>query len=353
MMEMRQANFRRMLRAGELSVPPLDIRVIQTARNAGEDAVLDVAWRGQSCRYVAQLKQDARPQTLKLATDQARQLAGKSSKSRPMVIVPYLTGEKLDELLGAGVSALDFCGNAAVEAPGRFLFYKSGNPNRYPDSSPIQSAYRGDSSLVARVLLLAREFQAIGDILAAIRERGGSLTMGTVSKVLQRLEADLVIQRPTRNRVRVIQPETLMDGLLEAWQPPRLESMWTGKVSLPAPNLLSSLERLARESDLVRTGESSAGEYAVWAGEPIITCYCRATPALLLNELGAEVKETGAFPNLRLLQTDDQRVYFDRRPKLTASPVQSWLEMASGDKRQKEVAGQIQRLLLDPVGGKP
>lgn len=350
MRKMQEANFDKMLRAGELRVPPLDIRVLAPGRSAGNrDAVIEVAWRGQSCRYVAELRRDAKPQTLKLAVDQAKQVAQKSGQGAPLIIAPYLSSDKLEQLLSAGVSALDFCGNAALEAPGRFLFYKTGSPNLYPDSSPVRSAYRGDGSLIARVLLLQGAFPAIGEILAAIQERGGSLTMGTVSKVLQRLESDLVIERPSRNSVRLIQPDRLLDGLLEAYQAPKIENTWLGKVALPTAKLLNRLEELARDGELVRTGESSAGDYATWAGEPLVACYCHATPLKLLEDLNAPAKETRAFPNLRLVQTDDQRVYFDRRPRLAASPIQSWLEMASGDKRQKETAEQIRSILLQTL----
>ena len=353
MKKIRVANFEKMLQRGELHVPPLEVRVIAGCRGRADvqpDATIDVTWRGKSCRYVVELKRDAKPQTLKLAVDQVKQYAQQTGSGRPMVVAPYLTGEKLDQLLAAGVSALDFCGNAAVEAPGLFLFYKTGNPNRFADSSPIRSAYRGDGSLVARVILLQREFGAISDILTAIRRRGGSLAMGTVSKVLQRLESDLVIDRPSRRSVRLIQPEKLLDQLLGSYQPPKIESVWTGKVALSNADLLSQLERLGKEASLVRTGESSAIQYATYAGEPIVACYSRAAPDVLLKQLGVETKETRGFANLQLIQTDDQRVYFDRRPQLAASPIQAWLEMAGGDKRQKEVAEQIKAMLLDNTG---
>lgn len=57
-----------------------------------------------------------------------------------------------------------------------------------------------------------------------------------------------------------------------------------------------------------------------------------------------------AFANLRLIQTEDQLVYFDARPNPTASPIQAWLEMAGGDKRQQEVAGQIRGAILSATG---
>jgi len=204
---------------------------------------------------------------------------------------------------------------------------------------------------VARVLLLERQFQTVGDVLASIKLRGGSLTLGTVSKALKRLEADLAISRPSRNVVRVLQPDVLLEGLLGAYQPPKVQGIWLGKVSLPASELLARLRGIAGTSGgLVRTGESSASEYAVWAGEPIVACYCRETPATLIERLGAEADETLAFPNLRLTQTEDQRVYFDARSSWIASPIQAWLEMASGDKRQKQTAEQIYNGILIETG---
>jgi hypothetical protein len=343
---MSAINFDMMLRDGRLSVPPLEIRVLGGRRGGGQGTPIDVAWRGRWWRFVAEVRRDAKPLTLKVAMEQVRGRASASGQRRPMIIAPYLSGEKLEQLLGAGVSALDFSGNAAIEVPGEFLFFKTGSPNLYPDSTPIRSAYRGDGSLVARVLLLERQFDAIGAILASIRSRGGALTLGTVSKVLQRLEADLAIERPSRNTVRVIQAERLLDGLLDAYQAPKAQEMWTGKVGLPASKLLNRLEGQGGDGGLVRTGEASAPEYAAWAGEPVVACYCQARPATVLARLGTEAKETRAFANLRLIQTGDQLVYFDRRANLTASPIQAWLEMASGDKRQKEAAEQIRRRIL-------
>lgn len=348
MRKMTESNFEDLLISGGLSVPPLEIKVVSAQRPNGEDAILDVAWRNRTSRFVVELKSNAKPQTLKLATQQAKEYASACGEGRPMVIAPFISGTKLEELLDAGVSALDFCGNGAVETD-QFFFFKTGNPNQYRDSAPIRSAYRGDSSLVARVFLLQPQFQAVGDILEVIKERGGSLTFGTVSKALKRLESDLVIERPSRSEIKLIQVERLLDQLLEEYQPPKTESTWEGKVELLTSDLLKKLERISTQSDIVRTGNATAQEYAVYAGEPIIECYCRDAPSDVLGEFDVTTKQTKSFSNLRLLQTNDQRVYFDRRPELAASPIQSWLEMATGDKRQEESSEQIKQLLRKPV----
>jgi hypothetical protein len=347
--KMTEVDLVTMLQDGRLEAPPLEIRVLE-GQIRGREALIDVAWHGRSCRFAAKLRRDAKPLTLKVAIEQVRGSTDSPRAARPMIVAPYFSREKLDQLLEAGVSGIDFSGNAVVNVPGKFLFYKTGSPNRYPESTPIRSAYRGHGSLVARVLLLEGEFQAVGAVQEAIHSRGGALTLSMISKVLQRLEADLAIERPSRNAVRVLQPERLLTGLLEAYKPPRTQATWMGKVSLPVDSLLARLEEITSDGDVVRTGEASAVEYASWAGEPVIACYCRTKPPELLARLGVESKETRAFANLRLLQTDDQLVYFDARPNLASSPIQAFLEMASGDKRQKDVAQRIRSAILSTTG---
>ena len=48
-------------------------------------------------------------------------------------------------------------------------------------------------------------------------------------------------------------------------------------------------------------------------------------------------------------ETKDNTVYFDRRPGLVASPVQTYLELVTGDKRSQETAEQLRRPILRPL----
>jgi len=55
------------------------------------------------------------------------------------------------------------------------------------------------------------------------------------------------------------------------------------------------------------------------------------------------------FPNATLIETEDPAVYFDmriRNQNFIASPIQVYLELMSGDKREKETAQQIRKSLL-------
>jgi hypothetical protein len=107
----------------------------------------------------------------------------------------------------------------------------------------------------------------------------------------------------------------------------------------------------ARGARAVLTGISSARYQSVFAGEPISSFYCTIPPEDLAHAASIDPTPTRHFANLELLQTDDARVYFDARDDrglLLASPLQSWLELATGDKRSQEVANDLGvRLLRD------
>ena len=78
--------------------------------------------------------------------------------------------------------------------------------------------------------------------------------------------------------------------------------------------------------------------------------YCSDARALTSNpELGRDFDETERFANIQLLETQDDTVYFDLRRDqagLAASPIQTYLELVSGDKRDRETAEQVAELLF-------
>jgi hypothetical protein len=337
------------LKNGQIKLSPLNLSVLTTKPLVVSplDVELEISWGSRSYRFFGVIKPNAKPLTLRLAAEQLNEVQVKFSRSRPLLIAPYLSDVKLQELLAQGISALDFCGNCAITAPNELLVYRTGNPNRFPESHAIASAYRGDSSLVARALVLKPNFESVTTLLAFIRNKSGSLTMGTISKTLQRLEEDLVVERPHRGAVRVLQMERILDGLAEQARPSTIGTQWMGKVALGVDELIQRLERVNQTGQkVIRTGAGSAQEYAVFAGEPILECYCSLEPEELLQTLKANGEETRQFPNLRLIQCADQLPYFDPRPKLAASPIQTWIELAGGEKRQQDAAKQVRTLLL-------
>jgi len=95
---------------------------------------------------------------------------------------------------------------------------------------------------------------------------------------------------------------------------------------------------------VVLTGASSIESYAVMAREPMQSFYCTDINKAVAS-LGGDVRETDRFANVTLLETQDDFVYFDRRPGMVASPIQCYLELVNGEPREQETADQVRGVI--------
>jgi hypothetical protein len=80
------------------------------------------------------------------------------------------------------------------------------------------------------------------------------------------------------------------------------------------------------------------------------SAYCPRLDELLERLPGSR---TDRFPNLELIETEDETAYFDAREVdgfWWSSPVQTYLELMAGDKRDQETAQQVRSLLLANLG---
>jgi hypothetical protein len=345
------------LQRGEVSFPPLRMSLEALEARRGDrtaDGIVRAAWGRNRYRFVLECKSEYTPKVIAAAADQARRWSA-AMRLNPLVIVPYLSTEQLDALLAQGVSGLDLCGNGVLEVPGELLVYRTGAPNRFPRAGTIKNVYRCNSSIVARVFLAVPSFASVNEAWAKIDELGGRITLPTVSKVCAALDADLVVERTrdqgSRNRrLRLIQPEKLLELLAENYAPPAVRNSFTGKYNAAPGALAQAFAAWQQKSGkrVVRTGVGSVDAYAVMAREPIQSFYC-SDLAGILNWLSGDVQSGERFANLRLLETKEEFVYFDTRAGLIAPPIQTCLELATGDKRDQETAEQVRRFILDEV----
>jgi hypothetical protein len=271
-------------------------------------------------------------------------------KAYPMVVAPYLSPDKLDDLEAAGVSGVDLCGNGVLVVPGKMLVFRSGQPNRFPQSAKLRNVYRGKNSLVARVFLIQPEFSQVKQIVELLKRRDGEVAFSTVSKVLKRLEDDLVVSRQD-NVIRLLQADVLLEKLAVNYEPPDIVERYRGKCDLSGNEIIRKLAGAAwgKNSTLVMTGAASSEKYTAMAGEPLVSLYTSLPTSELLAGNDIAVKETDRFANLEILQTRDARVFFDVRMDdglPFASPIQTHLELINGDKRQKDAADQVRRRIL-------
>jgi len=266
----------------------------------------------------------------------------------PMVVLPYLSDEKLKLLSAAQVSGMDLCGNALILVPGRWLLRYSGRPNRFKNPQTLKDPYRGKSAMVARALLERPAFHTLRDLHRYILERGGELSQPLVSRSLEQLRQDVVVGSQEPYRVYLLQPERLLDRLVEGWGRVQVKTLWRGRVR--HPDLLPALFANARRQGVraAVTGAGAASRHASnLTGGTLIQLYTEGAEALLG---GLETAPDNPFPNLELRSPPDPAVFFDLEPGpdgiLWASDVQTYLELHWGDARQKEGAARLRADIL-------
>lgn len=343
------------VRSGKIQLPPLKLRPLEDEpkrstddKSTRPDAQIEILWDRRRWKFLVEVKASSSPKAFEEAFNAARSAAAKA-KRNPMIILPYLSSDAIARLEESGVSGLDLCGNGIVIVKGDVLVVRSGQPNLFPRSEPIRNVYRGNSSYVGRVFLAKPIYQTVGEIVSTIKDKGGSISFATVSKVLKALEADLIVER-LADQIRLIQPEKLLEQLAENYRPPTIIERFVGKLDAQEREVPGILTEAAKRigAALLITGSASAARYSVLAREPVIAAYCDAPPKEVLTASGIRFEETDRFPNVELIYTDDRFPLFEPSPQggvNYASALQVYLELMSGDKRQRETAEQVREYL--------
>lgn len=350
-----EAEIENRLRQGLVAFPPLALA--WEAARQGEAAVapagvLRLSWQQTAFRFVAECKRLSNPKTLREAVEQARRVVARSGLL-PLVVVPYLGEPSLDVLDAAQVSGIDLCGNGVVTVPGELYVRRTGGANRFPAEGVIKNVYRNSSSVVARLFLARPAFDSVQDALDELARRGGRVSLGTVSKVCKTLADDLIVERTRRpsdkaTRLRLLQPDKLLAQLTAQAAPPTVGRRVTGKLlGIETGDFRTQLRAWADETGnrVAETGASSVGAYAVMARDGPREFYC-SDVAAVVGFLGERFRPTDRFAAVAFAETRDAEVYFDRRDDLTASPVQTYLELSGGDKRDRETADQVRAVIL-------
>jgi hypothetical protein len=345
------------MRRGKVLLPPLSLRLLkvqpETGRNRRFDALVEAKWRDSTARFAIECKSISTPKAFQDGLNLLKS-SPLPKGCRPMLIMPFLNEQQLQKLEQEGISGIDLCGNGVVVVPGNFSVFRSGEKNHFPSSAPIKNIYRRNSSMVGRVFLLRSTYDSVQEICAEINRRNmlvnrwdkRPMTLSTVSKSLKTLEEDLIVER--KGIIRLLQPDKLLEKLSENYAPPNIKERVRLRLSEESGTIQELLLKQSQELrlPLVATGTSSVAQYAVMQRGDVLSVYC---PRLEMLLEGLSGSQSDRFPNLELIETDNEAVYFDARKDGNfwwASPVQVYLELMAGDKRDQETAEQVKSFLL-------
>jgi len=355
---------------GEVLLAPLVIKscVILGGSKDKVDARLEVGMpdRAEVFAFVVETKSRGTPQNIQLAMVQAK--AAAQAGEWPMIQVPYLSPERIQELEKAEVSGVDLCGNGVVVVPGLLCVVRAGSPNQFRDSRPLSNPYRGRSALVARMLLKQPHWQTLSELAASITSAGGELSLPQVSKAVQAMTEDLIVSKES-GAIRLRDPLRLLDKLGGEWKKTRQFIIITSggrstKLEVNRLNHSRHSLRLPKGTDWAQalssapelrwavSGESSVNRYAMFAqGGPrrIVV----SDIGLALARLGGTPEPVPSFADIELLQTEDPAAFFDQETDANgvrwAGKLQTWLELQAGDARQQEAAKEIREQILKEV----
>lgn len=340
------------LRDGVVLLAPLTVSRSEILDDReGADARIELGWPGQPERFsfLVDIKPQATPQAVRLSIDRAKRQSALSGRGEnPMILVPYLSPEQLAVLEQESISGVDMGGNGLVIVPGRLCVMRSGAPNLFPDSRPLNNPYRGKSALVARTILQQKRWETLADLASCIRSEGGEVSISQVSKAVTAMQEDLIL---TKNGGEIIlnDPLRLLDKLASEWRP-RIGS----RQGLRLPDGVDGAARLSISPGLkwAVTGESSAGRYVTLSqGGPRRLAVSNIRLAAMI--LGGSPEAVPNFADVELCETDEPGYFFgnkgDERRVRWASRLQAWLEMQAGDARQQEAAAALRRQLIEEV----
>ena len=328
---------------------PLEIVSYKTEKTSSNskkyvpDAYLTLSWKGKKFKFTVEVTGN-----LYLEAKLARIKERISDLTEFLIVVPYITKGISELVKRAGICCLDLSGNYYIQRED-LLAIRLDQPDQFKPFSRIKKFYSGNSSLVGRLLLAGGKKYPPG-LLGLQREltsRGGEIAQSTISKVLKEMEKDQVILRE-EDGLKLLQPEKLLERLTEQYRKPDV----TRTIKINCPN--DPIEWLNENYPKmwVRTGVSSAERYSVSVVDRIPYVYVYEKPAGLDLE--------SVRPNLSKVQDDryyklvvnftsDSWIYFDCQdegPDRWSSQIQSYLELAQMDKREKEIAETIKETIL-------
>lgn len=281
-------------------------------------------------------------------------------KVYPLLVLPFLSQDRINFLEKNRFSGLDYCGNLILIVPEQNWYIRAtGNANIFqPQKTEIKNPYRGKSALVARSLLLCPHFRKLEDLHRSITQMGGEISLSLVSRTVQKLDEDAITRPNKGHKIWLVQPAKLLQGLLQYTSSSKPRLLWQGRVSLTGNPLLRHLFALSGENKqrLAVTGLGSAQRHVNLAMEKTVRVYVELERSFepLLADLSP--RETTRFPDLEIYAAPDETVYFntDNEPVggtivRWASLLQTYLEMQSGDARLQDSAAPLKERILDAL----
>lgn len=218
-----------------------------------------------------------------------------------LVIAPWLSDRTRERLREERINYLDLTGNAFLRLDNPTVFIETQGSRK--DPAPLE---RGKARLrgpkagrLVRTLIDVRPPYGVRDLAAAT-----DLTPGYVSRLLDTLDDEALIQRSAKRAVESVDIAALLRRWAESYDVFRANATTTCLAPAGAAQTIKPLAAL--EARTVVTGSFAAVRLAPVAGPALLTLYCD-DPAALVDSLDLIPTDQGA--NVAVLRPFDPVVW--------------------------------------------
>ena len=282
----------------------------EVAANSGEgrslaDGAIDLRDpRGTYVTLAVEAKRSFDPRAVEQLSGGLSSVIRSLASNVPILAVsPWMSARSRELLAKDGINFIDFTGNALLKLENPALYISAVGAARNPQPVPRgQARVRGPKAArLIRLLIDVRPPYGVSEIAVVT-----GLTQGYVSRLLDALDQDALIERTRRGRVQ----DAEMPGLLRRWAETYdvLKSNDASTFVAPggASDALSQLAELSDPPSLTVTGSFAAVRLAPVAAPALLIAYCNQIEALA-KTLGLLPADEGA--NVVLLRAFDPVVW--------------------------------------------
>lgn len=269
------------------------------------DAAIDVrASNGAITTFAVEAKRSFAPRDVdQLLAGLTRVLRTLAGDIPVLVVAPWLSARTQELLAGEGINFIDLTGNARISLESPTLYISSTGATRNPQPTPRGRArVRGPKATrLVRLLADVRPPYGVREIAAATQ-----LAPGYVSRLLDALDRDALIERPRRGGVESVDVPGLLRRWAESHDVLRANDAQTFLAPKGAAQALAQLGESPEADRLAITGSFAAVRLAPVAAPALLMAYCDEG-APIVDALGLLPADEGA--NVALLRPFDPVVW--------------------------------------------
>jgi hypothetical protein len=253
------------------------------------ETVVDLRGSNANATFAVEAKRSFEPRDVeRLLPGLSRTLRSLAGNVPLLVVAPWLSARTQQLLRDEGINYIDLTGNAWIRLDWPALFVRNVGSDRNPTPQPrgVARVRGAKAGRLVRTLIDVRPPYGVGDLAAVT-----GLTAGYISRLLDALDRDALVDRSSRGEVVSVDYPALLRRWVETYDV--LKSNNPRRYLAPE-GAKKAIERLRNIEPDIRSAITGSFAAVRWA--PI------AAPALLLLYVDDEPATTEA---LQLLPTDD------------------------------------------------